>query len=170
MPTLRVAKQLDWMGHELSQRVDELEKLDETRLLAVIGMHVEKRRQKQWFDRHVKNGRLKEGDLVLLYTLKKHKRKIKMRGLGPYVLNTISPSGTMRLETLEGEQMANFINGSRLKKYEEPLTEDMLQRMHQARTRKEAQALLKQQAQEEARSRAAKNASSMYTQGSSSLA
>lgn len=79
-----------------------------------------------------------------------------MRGLGPYVINTITPSGAVRLETLDGEQMANFINGSRLKKYEEPLTEDMLQRMHQARTRKEAQALLKQQAQEEARARVVK--------------
>ena len=144
MPTLRVAKQLDWTaGHELSQRIDELEKLDETRLLAVIGMYAKKIRQKQWFDRHVKTGRFKEGDLVLLYTLKKHKRKLKMQGLGPYVLNTITPSGAVRLETLEGEQMANFINGSHLKKYEEPLTEDMLQRIHQARTRKEAQALLK---------------------------
>ena len=43
VPTLRVAKQLDWTGHELSQRVDELEKLDETCLLAVIGMYDEKR-------------------------------------------------------------------------------------------------------------------------------
>ena len=143
MPTLRVAKQLDWKDHELSQQINELEKLDETHLLAVIGMYAEKRRQKQWFDRHVKTGRFKAGDLVLLYTLKKHKRKLKMWGLGPYVLNTMSPSGVVRLETLEGEQMANFINGSRLKKYEEPLTEDMLQRLHQARTWKEAQALLK---------------------------
>lgn len=67
-----------------------------------------------------------------------------MQVLGPYALNTITPSDAMKLETLDGEKMANFINGSRLKKYEEPLTEDMLQRMHQAHTRKEAQALLNQ--------------------------
>ena len=30
--TLRVAKSLNWTGHELSDRVDHLEKLDETRL------------------------------------------------------------------------------------------------------------------------------------------
>jgi len=29
IPTLRVAKQLDWIGPKLSQRIDELEKLDE---------------------------------------------------------------------------------------------------------------------------------------------
>lgn len=90
MPTLRVAKQLDWTGHEFSQQIDELEKLDETRLLAVIGMYAKKRRQKQWFDRHVKTRRFKAGGLVLLYTLKKHKRKLKMRGLGQYVINTIT--------------------------------------------------------------------------------
>ena len=32
VPTLRVAKSLDWTGHELSDRIDDLEKLDETRL------------------------------------------------------------------------------------------------------------------------------------------
>ncbi|MCO5614587.1 hypothetical protein L7F22_068870 [Adiantum nelumboides] len=32
IPTLRVAKQLEWTGHELSERVDELEQLDELRL------------------------------------------------------------------------------------------------------------------------------------------
>lgn len=42
MTTLRIAKELDWTGHEWSQRIDELEKLDETYLLAVIGMYTEK--------------------------------------------------------------------------------------------------------------------------------
>ena len=39
VPTLRVAKELEWTGHELSARVEELEKLDETRLAAVAGMY-----------------------------------------------------------------------------------------------------------------------------------
>ena len=42
VPTLRVAKSLEWTGHELSERVEQLEKLDETRLFALIGMYVEK--------------------------------------------------------------------------------------------------------------------------------
>ena len=29
IPTLRVAKELEWTGHELSDRLDDLEKLDE---------------------------------------------------------------------------------------------------------------------------------------------
>ena len=33
VPTLRVAKDLQWIGNKLSERISELEKLDETRLL-----------------------------------------------------------------------------------------------------------------------------------------
>ena len=106
----------------------------------------------------VKTGRFRKGDLVLLYTLKKLKRKLKMRGLGPFVINELSPSGAVRLETLDGEPMANYINGSRLKLYHEPLTQEMLDRMHAAKTRKAQAELLKQKAKEEAdeRARAAK--------------
>lgn len=32
-----------------------------------------------------------------------------MNGLGPDVLNTITPIGTVRLETLDDGQMTNFI-------------------------------------------------------------
>ena len=103
IPTLHVAKQLEWTGHELSERVDQLERLDETRLLAVIGLYAEKRRRKHWHDQFVKTGRFRKGDLVLLYTLKKNKRKLKMRGLGPFVISELSTSGAVRLETLDGE-------------------------------------------------------------------
>ena len=44
IPTLRVAKELNWIGHELSSRLDKLETLDETRLAAVAGMYALKRR------------------------------------------------------------------------------------------------------------------------------
>ena len=122
IPTLRVAKQMEWTGHELSKRIDDLERLDEDRQITVLGIYAEKRRMKNWHDTHVKMGRFKKGDLVLLYTLKKLKRKLKMQGLGPFVINELNSSGAVHLETLDGEQMANFINGSRLRLYNEPLT------------------------------------------------
>ena len=46
IPTLRVAKDLEWNRHELTERLDELEKLDETRLKAVASMYALKGRQK----------------------------------------------------------------------------------------------------------------------------
>lgn len=45
-----MAKELKWTGHELSDRLEELEQLDETRLAVVAGMYALKRRQKQFHD------------------------------------------------------------------------------------------------------------------------
>ena len=47
IPTLRVGQKLQWTGHELSERIEELEQLDETRLKAVEGIYAEKRCQKR---------------------------------------------------------------------------------------------------------------------------
>ena len=153
IPTLRVAKQLEWTGHELSARIDELDQLDETRNRVVIGIYAEKRRQKRWHDMNLRTNQFHKGSLVLVYTLKQHKKKLKPRGLGPYVIDELSPSGSVRLATLDGDQFANYINGSRLKIYNEPLTDDMLERMHAAKNRKEAQEKLKEDAQLEAKER-----------------
>ena len=49
--------------------------------------------------------------------------------------------------------MPNYINGSRLKKYNLPLTTDMLERMHAEKERKQQVQKTIQQAQEEARIR-----------------
>ena len=56
IPALRVDKQLEWIGHEFLEILDDLEKLDEDRILAVMGIYAEKRRQKRWHDQHVKTG------------------------------------------------------------------------------------------------------------------
>ena len=55
VPTLRVAHDLDCTGHELSARIAELEALDESRLLALVGMYAEKQIRKQWFDKNLKD-------------------------------------------------------------------------------------------------------------------
>ena len=79
-----------------------------------------------------------------------------MRGLGPYVINEITSRGAVCLETLDGEPMEIFINGSYLKCFHEPLTPKMLEKMHAAKTKKLALKNMKKEAQEEARQRAAK--------------
>ena len=68
LPTLRIAK--NWTRHELSKRLDELEKLGETRLQTVAALFTLKRRQKEFFDTHVKSKKIQIGDYVLIYTLK----------------------------------------------------------------------------------------------------
>ena len=79
-----------------------------------------------------------------------------MRGLGPYVINEITSRGAACLETLDGEPMANFINGSCLKHFHEPLTPKMLEKMHATKTKKLAIKNVKKEAQDEARQRETK--------------
>ena len=106
--------------------MEQLEKLDEKQLLAFVGMYAEKRQRKQWFDTNLKEQNFAVGDLVLLYTLKKNKRKLMKRGLGPYVIHSLLSSEDVKLATLAGEEIYTFINGSRLKKFYETLTQSML--------------------------------------------
>ncbi len=156
LPTLRVAQTLEWNGHEFSDRLDELKKLDETRLRAVAAMYALKRRQKSFHDARIKTKEFKTGDLVLAYTLKQHTSKLKKRGMGPYLIHDISTSGALRLATLDGEQMPNWISGCRVKKYYEPLTLEMLERMHKAKERKRLEAKQIQAAKAEGKAREAK--------------
>ena len=79
-------------------------------------MYALKRRQKSFHDARNKTKELKKGNLVLAYTLKQHASKLKKRGMGPYEIHDISNSGALRLATLDGEQMPNWISGCRVKK------------------------------------------------------
>ena len=95
IPTLQVAQELNWIGHELFDQIEDLEQLDETCLRAVEGMYFEKHRQKRWHDHNLRTKEFHKGTLVLVYTLTKHKCKLKIRGLGLFVINDISPSGSV---------------------------------------------------------------------------
>ena len=46
IPTLRTAQKLEWIGHELSSWIIELEQLDKTRLRVVMGTYAEKMKPK----------------------------------------------------------------------------------------------------------------------------
>lgn len=74
---------------------------------------------------------------------------MKLRGLGPFVINEIFTRGAIRLATLDGEPMQTFINGSRLKRFHQTLTDDMLERMHATQNKKMALEHLKTDAQVE---------------------
>ena len=112
IPTLRVAKELEWIGHELSQILDQLEQLNEVRLKAVAKMYAKKHRQKKFHACHIKNKEFKIGDLVLVYTIKQHASKLKKRGNEIYVIHDISTSGAVKLATFDNEQMLNWIRNT----------------------------------------------------------
>ncbi|KAH7428004.1 hypothetical protein KP509_10G070900 [Ceratopteris richardii] len=157
IPALKVAQEHEWNGHELASRIFDLERLGETRLRAAAGIYAAKKRQKAYFDAHVKDKGLKEGDLVLVYTLKQHARKLEKRGYGPMIINRLSTSGAVQLATLEGDILPNYISGCRVKLYQEPLTEEMLMRLNTAKKRKEEELRVREEAQAEARERIRRN-------------
>ena len=68
IPTLCVAKELNWK--ELLDRLEDLERSDETCLVAAYGMYTLKRRQKKFHGSHISMKEFKLGDLVILFTLK----------------------------------------------------------------------------------------------------
>ena len=105
--TLRVAKELNWTGHKLSKRLEDLAKLDKTCLAVVHGIYALKRWQKKFHDSHTSTKEFKLGDLVLLFTLKMFISKFTKQGQGPYVISRLSSSGAIKLSTLDGEEMAN---------------------------------------------------------------
>ncbi|MCO5593608.1 hypothetical protein L7F22_047623 [Adiantum nelumboides] len=151
--TLWVAKDLEWTGHELTRQIEILEKLDETILRAVASIYAQKRNMKSFFDQHVINKEFATRDYVLMYTLKQHSKKLKKRGNGHYVIHDISSSEAIKLATLEGEEMPNWISGYKLKKYHLPLTTEMLAKIHSAKERNNKVEETKAHTQEEARIR-----------------
>ena len=66
------------------------------------------------------------------------------------MIHSLLSSGAVTLETLDGEEMSAFINGTQLKKFYEPLTQPMLEQIHSTKTKKEALKTLKREAQEKA--------------------
>ena len=93
--TLRVAKYLEWIGHKLSNKVVELEHLEKTRFMAIVGMYALKKWQKQFYDHHILIEQFKVGDLVLVFTLKEFVAKFTKQGCVPYVISKLSSNGSI---------------------------------------------------------------------------
>ena len=66
------------------------------------------------------------------------------------MISGLSSSGAVKLSTLDGEEMANWISGCRIKKYNTPLTIEELECLHKARWRQEKKKSIAEMAQEEA--------------------
>ncbi|MCO5581925.1 hypothetical protein L7F22_035814 [Adiantum nelumboides] len=153
IPSLRVASQEGWDGNPLVERLYILKRLEEERQLAVYNALIEKDRRKKWFDHHLKDKDIKVGDKVLMYGVRNEKKKLKYAGKGPYRVCEITPQGTIRVETLDGIETVGFLNGSKFKRYYDPLSQEKLQEMHKKREAKKQAELKKIQAQIEARER-----------------
>ena len=157
IPSLRIARIEKWDGHELHDRIYNLEKLDEERQIAVQGMIVEKQRRKQWYDRQLKDKNIHERDMVLLFGVRNKKRKLKYTSMGPYQICEITPQGTVCVETLDGVETTGILNGSKFKRYHNPLTIEIIQVEWDKQTTKEKELKRIKDAIQEGKDREAKH-------------
>ena len=96
-------------------------------------MYALKKRQKQFHDHHILTKEFRVGDLVLVFMLEEFEAKFTKCGRRHYVISNLSSSRALKLSTLEGEEMPNWISGCRIKKYNKPLTQHELNMLHQAK-------------------------------------
>jgi hypothetical protein len=93
--------------------------MEEDQILEGFHQQVQKARDKDWHDKHIKKKTFKEGDLVLIYDNKsiQHLGKIRMHWLGPYEVKIVMDGEDVYLKDLVGVELKWMVNGSRLKLY-----------------------------------------------------
>ena len=163
VPSLRVAVREKLMEESLTERLEDLEQLEETRLHAAYGLKVKKLRRKTWFDHNLRNKDLKEGDLCLMYGVRNTKSRLKYQDMGSYKVMEITPQGAVRIATLNGVVMEGYINSSKLKRFYGPLTLQTLQTIHNNQRRKKEEKLAQLRARQEAKQREIKEKSKRMT-------
>jgi hypothetical protein len=88
--------------------------LDEDRFIVGFHQQVQKEREKDYHDRHIKKKAFKQGHLVLSYESKfmKHPGKFRTHWLGPFEVVYVTEGGVAQLKTLNGEWKDGLVNGS----------------------------------------------------------
>ena len=93
------------------------------RLHAYENAAIYKEKTKKWYDKKLLKKEFKEGDRVLLFNLRFRlfgKGKLRSKWEGPYLMNTVLPSGAVII--MDGKRNKYTVNGQRLKVYLEPDT------------------------------------------------
>ena len=120
MESLRVAID-ERLGETESHqsRLQDLEKLDETRREALLRTEAIQKRRKSYYDSKLKPKTFEVNDWVLLYDSRymKFPGKFQFRWLGPYKVTEVFPNGSVQLTDVRGNLFVTRINGNRLKKY-----------------------------------------------------
>jgi hypothetical protein len=101
-------------------RKEELELLDEKRLIAMSHMQAYQRRIARAFNKHVKPRGIREGDLVLKEILENAidpRGKFRPKWTEPYIVKTLTKAGAAWLMDLDGNSFSNPINLDRLKRF-----------------------------------------------------
>ncbi|GES92853.1 protein NYNRIN-like [Rhizophagus clarus] len=93
-------------------------RMAEERLVTQDRIYDQQQRQKQKYDKNIKEQYYKIGDLVLLYKSHLRKRKkLEERWTGPYYIHEVRENGVYKLRTMEGKILKVPVNSERLKQY-----------------------------------------------------
>lgn len=120
VPSLKITTLTDMADEEaMSERLLHLVELEENRFIAGFHQQVQKNREKDRHDRHIKNKAIKVGNLVLMYDNKFawFPGKFCMHWLGPYQVRHVIEGGAASLAWLDGTMFPTMVNESRLKLY-----------------------------------------------------
>ena len=121
IPSLRVVLESKIPEAEWARaRYDSLVLLDEKRLKALSHVQVYQRRIERHFNKHVKERKIKEGDLVLKAlrkTVLDPRGKFRPNWAGPYIVKKILSGGAIELTDMDGDNFYNLTNLDQLKKY-----------------------------------------------------
>ena len=85
-----------------NERMFQLQKLEEDKIMAIQHQEAHKKQQKAWHDRNIKTKNISVGDLVLLYDskIKGKPRKLETTWMGPYIVEDLNSTGLVQLKTL----------------------------------------------------------------------
>ena len=94
--------------------------LDEKRMSALFQTQIYQRRIARAFNKKVKPGKIKAGDMVLKQSraiVFDPRGKFRPNWEGPYLVRTVLPKGAAKISNLEGNEFIEHVNLDRLKKY-----------------------------------------------------
>ena len=76
---------------------------------------------KERFDRKIRENTFSSGDMVLRWDARKEQKgkhgNFDHLWLGPFIISKLLENNTFILETLEGEELSNIVNGQFLKHF-----------------------------------------------------
>ena len=102
------------------KRYDHLVSLDEKRMDTLFHTQIYQRRIARAFNKKVKPGKIKAGDMVLKQSrviVFDTRGKFRPNWEGPYLVKIVLPKGAVRISDLEENEFTEPVNLDSLKKY-----------------------------------------------------
>ena len=120
VPNLRMEMQEKLpMENARKERIHKLLNLEEDRQQSILVIEAVQKRRKAWADKHGKQNVFTKGDHVLIFNSKlgKYPGKLKLRWIGPCIIEEETAPGAFTLRNLDGTRRPGVVNGCRMKPY-----------------------------------------------------